>query len=1194
MTRLFDFENELLSYLENFKQQIQSRPLNLGGISGSDGGSGGPGGGFVGQLPQSRVTFDTTEAESMSIPSSGQSLLHNLNRIRYRIGSIEDVLASGFALTVQENNTTVATGVLIIDFVNGIINSIGNNEVEVYIPRSGTPAYAFYDLDDVPHFYTGNEGKILVVNSNEDGLEYIDRSFINLIDTPNTYTNSANKFVKVNSTSNGLTFQAATLLDLFDTPNSYTEGLFLKSTSSGFILSPASTAFTNLSDTFESFVDRGGQFLIVNPTEDGITTLSGNFIMSFLGLSDTPDSYGGHSKKAVVVNYDETGLEFVTISGLDQQGVNIKYNATPFLDHVTTINIEGASVIYENDQEITVRISGGSNTIAVKNNGNPFLSSVGVLNFQGFDLTQTSYDEVTISGISNNLTFTNLTDTPANYTGGSAKFVRVKSDESGLEFSDVPLSSGYSNFIDLLDTPSSYAGKSGKVLVVSNTEDGIEFSNITSSGGLTIWYPDAPPDNPHIKSDEFNDGILDNKWTLFDPNGAITYYEEGDYGLRIVQSGVGISSNRMIENVGFLQTVPSGSFSAWTKINTTAFRPNEGKAGIILMSSPIQSSPLIFIGVSNTVVNNLYMQTEYYTDFRTLDLSYTQQVPLSSNFIYLRFRYYKPDFGYPQAFFDFSLDGFTWFVVDTVDIDYISYPFYAGIGVKRQSNHVMYNGNFENYFRFFRFYSDYNFNVIPSGNFVSLGSTGIGGSSTFLELSDTPNSYSGNEFKFVRVNNTGNGLEFATVSGSAKDYFTELFDTPSSYIGHGGKSVKVKNDETGLEFSSQILSFLDLSDTPSNYVGQHGLVLVVNNSENGLKFDYLPRYFTDLFDTPYSYIGEAAKFVRVKSDESGLEFATINSSSSTFIDLADTPSNYTNSSLKLLRVKSDESGIEFITPPSGSNTTFIELYDTPTTYSGQAGKVPVVNSTETGLIFTTISGSGGSIDIYLPLASPASSNSFDDEFNDNSLSSSWTEFDPDSILTISETTYGLEMSQDDNGEKVIGIYKSVPSSSEFTIWTKPQILTPHDKGFKAGIFLCEHSTITTTSDMWVFNLGKGINSYIQIERMNSYNDFYGNYLNSEIPAFFNGLYFRLRIQKQTSTAYAWLDVSSDGISWNNMSAKLEGGSEDYYTVHFVPQSMGLFIKRTFWDSGLEAKAVFPFFRVYNNIDFTYIPRGKRV
>lgn len=75
-------------------------------------------------------------------------------------------------------------------------------------------------------------------------------------------------------------------------------------------------------------------------------------------------------------------------------------------------------------------------------------------------------------------TFTTLTDAPASYSGQANKLVKVKADESGLEFSS---SIAPSVFTGLTDAPASYAGMGGKVAVVKDDETGLEFGDAVSS-----------------------------------------------------------------------------------------------------------------------------------------------------------------------------------------------------------------------------------------------------------------------------------------------------------------------------------------------------------------------------------------------------------------------------------------------------------------------------------------------------------------------------------------------------------------------------------------------------------------------------------------------------------------------------------------------------------------------------------------
>lgn len=84
------YEDKLLEYFDNVSRYMRIQPTILGGYASSEGGSGGaPPGGFVGYLPQARVSYDTTEAAISGVPASGMSLVDNLNKIRYRITVLE-------------------------------------------------------------------------------------------------------------------------------------------------------------------------------------------------------------------------------------------------------------------------------------------------------------------------------------------------------------------------------------------------------------------------------------------------------------------------------------------------------------------------------------------------------------------------------------------------------------------------------------------------------------------------------------------------------------------------------------------------------------------------------------------------------------------------------------------------------------------------------------------------------------------------------------------------------------------------------------------------------------------------------------------------------------------------------------------------------------------------------------------------
>lgn len=98
------FEYTILDFIESASKVAKVQPLNLGGVGGAGGGAGVPPGGYIGQLPQYKVAYDTLEAATLStLPSglvgiSGWSLVDNLNHIRYRLQVVESgisVVGSG-------------------------------------------------------------------------------------------------------------------------------------------------------------------------------------------------------------------------------------------------------------------------------------------------------------------------------------------------------------------------------------------------------------------------------------------------------------------------------------------------------------------------------------------------------------------------------------------------------------------------------------------------------------------------------------------------------------------------------------------------------------------------------------------------------------------------------------------------------------------------------------------------------------------------------------------------------------------------------------------------------------------------------------------------------------------------------------------------------------------------------------------
>ncbi len=105
----------------------------------------------------------------------------------------------------------------------------------------------FLALTDTPNNYSDQGGKVLIVKTAEDGIEFVDletgvSTFVELEDVPSSYIGNGGKYLRVKTTEDGIEFTdvetgVSTFIELGDVPASYTgnEGKYVrvKSTADG-------------------------------------------------------------------------------------------------------------------------------------------------------------------------------------------------------------------------------------------------------------------------------------------------------------------------------------------------------------------------------------------------------------------------------------------------------------------------------------------------------------------------------------------------------------------------------------------------------------------------------------------------------------------------------------------------------------------------------------------------------------------------------------------------------------------------------------------------------------------------------------------------------------------------------------------------------------------------------------------------
>ena len=152
---------------------------------------------------------------------------------------------------------------------------------------------------------------------------------------------------------------------------------------------------------------------------------------------------------------------------------------------------------------------------------------------------------------------------------------------------------------------------------------------------------------------------------------------------------------------------------------------------------------------------------------------------------------------------------------------------------------------------------------LPSGG-------GDGGSSTFEDLTDTPDNYTGAGDKIVSVKADESGLEFIDApTGGGVATFSELTDTPISYTGSANNILTVNASEDGVEYTSELDTDQIKDEAITADKLSQDVIDLIDSDGDGVS------EFTDLTDTPDDYTGSAGKMVVVKDTEDGLEYADV-------------------------------------------------------------------------------------------------------------------------------------------------------------------------------------------------------------------------------------------------------------------------------------------------------------------------------
>jgi hypothetical protein len=253
--------------------------------------------------------------------------------------------------------------------------------------------------------------------------------------------------------------------------------------------------------------------------------------------------------------------------------------------------------------------------------------------------------------------FTDLTDSPADYTGMVGKVVKVKSTEDGLEFGEGGGAIQQATETELggikakakttetseiaIDTatgklygPSPDAATNG--LPAGGTAGQIPIKNSENNydvrWGNVPYSPDTPPTAPSVWDDEFSDGIIATAWEDYNLSSGTKAEASDVQVLKIGAAGSGLSQQ------GLVKTCPTGDFTITIKQVTHATLSASWRYGIIVTESKTGRAYVLTSLAQNSVSFKVLWEAMSSPTIRT---GYAIGANMGFPYVYLKMRVYN-------------------------------------------------------------------------------------------------------------------------------------------------------------------------------------------------------------------------------------------------------------------------------------------------------------------------------------------------------------------------------------------------------------------------------------------------------------------------------------------------------------------------------------------------------------------------
>ena len=417
---------------------------------------------------------------------------------------------------VSESFLTDITAENLTDLIDVTpVLSANNTDIMYYDHPSTSFKWKKFELKnlsdlDIPGSSENLQG--LYYNHSTTSFKWRDYKLTALLDVASSAQADDEKVLYYDYPTNSYKWKALTISQItdVDTPVQSDDGSFLQYdfTNSKFVWTEGGkVSVRNDGVTITNavgYLDFVGNGVNSTATGDDVTiTIDGN--PTFIGQTDSPSTYTGSVGKMLIVNPNETGIQFADIGDVNTTFLLltdvIPTSFTGAENKLVTVNSGGTGLIFTDktfislDDTPSTMANQGGKYIAIKNNatGLEFVSPpVQIDTFSALQDTpgistgdSGKYIKVNTGGTALEFvsapvdvtTFIGLTDTPSTLSGQTGKYLRVSTSGTTLELTDAPAGT----LLELTDTPVSYVGSTGYLLTVS-AQNTIQFTNKTALG----------------------------------------------------------------------------------------------------------------------------------------------------------------------------------------------------------------------------------------------------------------------------------------------------------------------------------------------------------------------------------------------------------------------------------------------------------------------------------------------------------------------------------------------------------------------------------------------------------------------------------------------------------------------------------------------------------------------------------------